>query len=225
MKLFKNCAYRWVIMAELISWSDFEAEYASNFSETMGAPAKAFRMALGALIIKEKLGTSDRETVAQIRENPYLQYFIGMSSYSNEAPFEASMMVHFRERIEMNLVKKINQKMVKNFIEKNEEDAVQEIKNQGKLLLDATCAPADITYPNDLGILNQARRQTEKRGLSYLKIGLRWLKGVINKGRTLFPPLALLTQDPQPCFASKKAKKRYYDVILFSRIRELKCST
>ena len=30
------------------------------------------------------------------------------------------------------------------------------------MLLDATCAPADITYPNDLGILNQARRQTEK---------------------------------------------------------------
>ena len=30
------------------------------------------------------------------------------------------------------------------------------------MILDATCAPADITYPNDLGILNQARVQTEK---------------------------------------------------------------
>ncbi len=37
----------------------FEKEYAENFSETMGAPAKPFRMALGALIIKEKLGTSE----------------------------------------------------------------------------------------------------------------------------------------------------------------------
>ena len=36
---------RWVIMAELIPWSEFEAEYGSNFSETMGAPAKPFRMA------------------------------------------------------------------------------------------------------------------------------------------------------------------------------------
>jgi hypothetical protein len=42
-------------MAELIPWSDFESEYAEKFSETMGAPAKPFRMALGALIIKEKL--------------------------------------------------------------------------------------------------------------------------------------------------------------------------
>ena len=32
-------------------------------------------MALGALIIKEKLGISDRETVEQIRENPYLQQY------------------------------------------------------------------------------------------------------------------------------------------------------
>ena len=89
---------RWVIMANLIPWSEFEEEYAQNFSEEMGVPAKTFRMALGALIIKEKLGTSDRETVEQIRENPYLKYFLGLSAYSNEAPFEASMLVHFRAR-------------------------------------------------------------------------------------------------------------------------------
>ena len=98
----------------------FEEEYAEKFSEKMGAPAKPFRMALGALIIKEKLGISDRETVEQIKENPYLQYFIWMSDYSNEPPFEASMMVYFRERINMNFVKKINQKMVKDFQEETE---------------------------------------------------------------------------------------------------------
>jgi hypothetical protein len=32
----------------------FEAEYAAQMSESMGAPAKPFRMALGALIIKVK---------------------------------------------------------------------------------------------------------------------------------------------------------------------------
>ena len=112
---------RWVIMAELIPWSDFEGEYAQNFSATMGAIAKPFRMALGALIIKEKLGTSDRETVEQIRENPYLQYFLGRSDYSNDPPFEASMMVYFRERIGMDLVKRINQKMVTDFGKKTEE--------------------------------------------------------------------------------------------------------
>ncbi len=77
------------MMANFIPWAEFEEEYSSSFSPEMGAPAKSFRMALGALIIKEKLGISDRETVEQIKENPYLQYFIGMSSYSNEPPFDA----------------------------------------------------------------------------------------------------------------------------------------
>ena len=100
-------------MAELIPWSEFESEYAENFPTVMGAPAKSFRMALGALIIKEKLGISDRETVEQIRENPYIQYFIGQLSYSNELPFDPSLLVHFRQRISGKLINKVNEGMVK----------------------------------------------------------------------------------------------------------------
>ena len=103
---------RWVKMAELIPWSEFESEYAQNFPTEMGAPAKSFRMALGALIIKEKLGISDRETVEQIRENPYLQYFIGQLTYSNELAFDPSLLVHFRQRISPNLINKVNERMV-----------------------------------------------------------------------------------------------------------------
>jgi hypothetical protein len=42
-----------------------------------------------------------------------------------------------------------------------EEKKASEQKNQGKLIIDATCAPADITYPTDLKILNAAREKTE----------------------------------------------------------------
>ncbi len=119
---------RWVLMAKLIPWSEFESEYASLFSEEMGAPAKTFRMALGSLIIKEKLGTSDTETVEQSKENPYLQYFIGLSSYSNETPFDPSMLSLFRQRIGMELVNKINQSMVR----KNEEKTSSSPKKKGK---------------------------------------------------------------------------------------------
>ena len=35
-------------------------------------------------------------------------------------------------------------------------------ENKGKLLLDATCAPADIRYPTDLSLLGEAREKTEK---------------------------------------------------------------
>nr|WP_226883633.1 IS5 family transposase [Allocoleopsis franciscana] len=163
---------RWVIMANLIPWDEFEEEYAKIFSIDMGAPALPFRMALGSLIIKERLGISDRETVEQIKENPYLQYFIGRKHYSNEAPYDASLLVRFRERINVDLVNQINQRMVKKIQEETEEESkkkahsqkqeTRESPNQGKLILDATCAPGDISYPNDLGLLNQARVKTEK---------------------------------------------------------------
>lgn len=162
---------RWIIMASLIPWSEFEDEYAVLFSEDKGAPAKSFRMALGALIIKEKLGASDRETVEQIQENPYLQYFIGLTKYTNEAPFEASMLSHFRLRIGKELVNKINKRMVlgsreisdKEGEENQENDTEEgERKNEGKLIVDATCSPADISYPTDIGLLNQAREHTER---------------------------------------------------------------
>ena len=119
---------RWVIMSKIIPWEEFEEEYAKNFSENKGAPAKPFRMALGALIIKEILGISDRETVEQIKENPYLQYFIGLEVYENEEAFDASMLVHFRQRIGMDLVNQINKKMVK----EAEEEILPEVEEKGE---------------------------------------------------------------------------------------------
>lgn len=62
-----------------------------------------------------------------------------------------------------------------------------------------------------------------RRGISYLKIGLRWLNGVLHKGRQLLTPIPLLPKDPQPCFASKQAERDFYDQIWFSRIRSLTC--
>jgi hypothetical protein len=57
-------------MAVLIPWEDLEAEYTERLNAGIGGPDKSFQIALGALIIKEKSGTSDIETVEQIRENP-----------------------------------------------------------------------------------------------------------------------------------------------------------
>jgi len=165
---------RWVRLSELVPWETFEGEYAEQFSQGQGAPAKTFRIALGALIIKEKLGASDEETVEQIRENPYLQYFLGLSEYSDKAPFEASMMVHFRKRLNLEFIGRINERIVKppkelkqkEIEEKQDkkeekEEKTAEPANQGKLLLDATVAPADIRYPTDIKLLNEAREQTE----------------------------------------------------------------
>jgi IS5 family transposase len=68
---------RWVRLAALVPWDEVEGEYSGHFGVS-GNDAYPVRMALGSLIIKERMKLTDEETVAQIRENPYLQYFIGM---------------------------------------------------------------------------------------------------------------------------------------------------
>ena len=101
---------RWVILSKKVPWKRIENEYKEKLGNTdIGAPAKPLRMALGSLIIKEKLQISDREVVEQIRENPYLQFFVGMEGYEDKAPFDSSMMVHFRKRLDGELIQKTNE--------------------------------------------------------------------------------------------------------------------
>jgi len=133
-----------------------------------GPPAKSVRVALGALIIKERLGTSDRETVEQIKENPYLQYFLGFKEYSDKAPFHPTMFVNFRKRLSRDMIAEINdtialrKKQVKKPPEDDDPDDDRPVQNKGKLLIDASCAPADITFPTDLKLLNKAREKSEE---------------------------------------------------------------
>ena len=73
-----NPKNRWVVLSKRIPWDKLEADYADQFSSSgMGAPAKSFRMALGSLIIKEKLQISDAETVEQIQETPTCNTLLG----------------------------------------------------------------------------------------------------------------------------------------------------
>ena len=123
---------RWVILSKLIPWSEFEEQYASLFDEKIGAPAKSFRLALGSLLIQQILNITDRETVEQIKENPYLQYFLGLNSYEYKAPFNSSMLVYFRKRINQEIIDKINRQVVKQTLEDPEEKKTPRQKKKRK---------------------------------------------------------------------------------------------
>jgi hypothetical protein len=82
---------RWVIFSSLMPWKELEETYAPQFSLTTGDLAKLIRLAFGALFINQRLGLTDEETVEQIRESAYIQFFLGFAGYSSKAPFDPSM--------------------------------------------------------------------------------------------------------------------------------------
>jgi hypothetical protein len=149
-------------------WSK-RATRKASLARALGAPAKSGRIAYGALLIKERLGITDEETLEQVMENPYLQYFLGLSELQEKPLFNPSMMVHFRSRFSAEHHQLINSKIIeaaagtKSAAEGNVEDDSDDApsSNRGKLLVDASCVPADIRYPTDLGLLNEARQKSE----------------------------------------------------------------
>lgn len=160
---------RWVQLSKQIPWDDLVSIYQKrNVQKPTGRPSLNPRVAIGAVIIKHLCNLDDRETVSQITENMYMQYFLGYSSYSREPPFDPSLFVEIRKRMGDELIgemndrvfefsktpspKKVDEKEGKNIEGKDNED-----KNKGELIVDATVCPQDIAYPTDLKLLDESR--------------------------------------------------------------------
>ncbi len=213
---------RWVKMSECIPWDELAEGYYQGLSDTQGRPTKDARLVIGAVIIKHKLCLSDREAVLQIQENPYLQYFVGLSGYQMDAPFAPSLFVEIRKRMGQSVFevfhgaiidalesvkrkKKPSHQSQPGATEKSQQNDYdeppsvsggtsekEEPERQGKLILDATVAPQAIRYPTDLSLLNEAREFSEQ---------------IID---TLYPKTAL---KKKPRTYREKARKAYLAIV------------
>ena len=165
---------RWVKKAQTIPWLEIEHRYAALFTNRKGNVAKPLRLALGACIIQAEYGYSDEETALQIQENPYLQYFCGYPGYDDEKlPFDPSLMVYFRKRLTPEVLGEINEMILRDAKARQSKEIKSEDHddsdhdsgqdgNSGTMIVDATCAPSNIRYPQDVSLLNEARENAEK---------------------------------------------------------------
>jgi len=171
-----NPTNRWIVLSKLLPWDDLCSIYWKHIPEqATGRPALNPRIVLGAVIIKHLCDLDDRETVDQISENVYMQYFLGYTSFCDVPPFDASLFVEFRKRLGLEQINKINERIskIKQELEKKEpnkkqkkdddnHDSQQEITHKGSLITDATACPQDIAFPTDLDLLNDAREKSEE---------------------------------------------------------------
>ena len=266
----KHIDNRWVRLANSLPWDSLAKVYYSKMCKDNGAPAKSARLVIGALIVKGLLKLSDRETMEMIRENCFIQYFLGMSAYSYEYPFDRTLLTKIRKRIGIEEYDLMSRELLKiaEMVERGEEERIKEgardkfkkqeekvkgekgIKNgekgigsersrveremvkesdeielkesqvkredkedkreviadkdetkkkeelnkqnkelekekekgkshqekhKGKLIIDATVMEQQIAYPNDLGLLNKCREESERLIDELHKI-LKWEK-------------------------------------------------
>lgn len=177
-----NKSNRWVVLAQLIPWDEVCNLYVKHVGiSNTGRPPLNPRVVIGSIIIKHICNLDDRETVEQISENMYMQYFLGYSAFTPEAPFDASLFVEFRKRLGMDSLNAINERIVAlktkmessgtpSVIETNDEQDENSdgstdenmTTHKGRVIFDATACPQDIAYPTDLDLLSTAREKSEE---------------------------------------------------------------
>lgn len=164
MKLDPNDEF--VALADRIDWGAVEGEYRALFKSKRGRPAIPARQALGALIIQKRMQLSDRELVKEIGRNVVFQYFIGLQTYQAKCPFRHGVLPELRKRLGKDFLIKVNDTFLKEakptpeHTEENETPAAN--GNMGTMIVDATCSPSNIRFPQDFSLLNEAREKLDK---------------------------------------------------------------
>jgi hypothetical protein len=164
---------RWVVMSQMIPWDELARAYQKNFPSRRGAPTIDARIILGVVIIKHLLKLDDEGVIEMIQENPYMQYFLGLKSFSSKPVMDPSLLVHIRKRIDLSVFEKLTDELIREGLKLNRQtqeaqgdddssnDDIQK-SNKGKLQMDATVADADIKFPTDLYLLNDSREKAEE---------------------------------------------------------------
>lgn len=69
--------------------------YEKSFLPNAGRMSINAHIAFGAIYIKEQENLVYERTAEYITENPYMQYFLGISEFKPTPLFDSTMMVHF----------------------------------------------------------------------------------------------------------------------------------
>ena len=126
-------------LAEAIEWESFEKAYEDFYSKE-GRPAKPVRLMVGLLLLKHLENLSDEVVCDRWAQNPYYQFFCGMTEFQWTLPCDPTDLVYFRKRIGdegMSLI------LAESVRLNGVEDKLDEV------IVDSTVQEKNITFPTD----------------------------------------------------------------------------
>lgn len=157
-----NLNNRWIKLEGLVPWEELEEIYRKYFSH-LGRPGKDSQLINGLLIVKHTKVLSDEDVVNEFLENPYIQYFCGYDQFVKEGEIESSTLCRMRKR----LGKEYFAKFEREILEVLKDRKIIKSREQ---MVDATVFPANITYPTDTGLIENARQWVVKNIKLIIKI-------------------------------------------------------
>ena len=147
---------RWVILSNSIPWDELAGIYHKAMSPSVGVPGKDARLVIGALIVKHKLGLSGEETIQIIRENPYIQYFLGCKEFTNNPVFDSNLFSSILKRLGIDTFNAMHTEIIEKALNIG-------LKSKKNGLIFAGKVPEQITnHSTNLKLLSDARIASEE---------------------------------------------------------------
>ena len=156
---------RWVKLADNLPWEKIEKEYNKRLRNVHhGAGNKPARMVVGALIVKHIENLSDARTIQAIQENPYMQYLLGLTAFTEKPVFVPELFVLVRKRLDAEFFNMLTLMLAEADGSKPRQERVDEDGNAhgGTLKVDATCCDAEVRYPTDSNLLEDGSRLIDR---------------------------------------------------------------
>ena len=156
---------RWVKLADHLPWERIEKEYNKRLRNGHnGAGNKPARMVVGALIVKHVEKLSDAKTIQAIQENPYMQYLLGFTAFTEKPVFVPELFVLIRKRLDTDFFNMLTQMLAEDDGSMPKPESKDDDGNAhgGILKIDATCCNAEVRYPTDCNLLEDASRLIDR---------------------------------------------------------------
>lgn len=148
------------ILADTISWSVIEEEYANLFKEGNkgGRPATPVRLVVGLLLLEYLNDLSDEAVCENWVENAYWQYFCGYDFLQWELPLDPSSLSRWRAR----LGKERLEQILKLTINAGVDTGTVAKEDMEEVTVDTTVMPKNVAFPTDSKLLNKSRERLVK---------------------------------------------------------------
>jgi IS5 family transposase len=139
-------------LADALPWPEFEQAFGKHYSAE-GRPAKPVRLMVGLLLLKQMFNQGDETVVAAWVQNPYWQYFCGVSEFQWQLPCDPSDLVYFRQRVGETGMQRILKVTAQLHGDKAREKEV---------VVDTTVQEKNITHPTDTKLAHKIIRRCWK---------------------------------------------------------------
>ena len=169
-----------VKLTDQIPWHEFDETINPCYAENVGRPGCDTRLMIGLLFLKHAFDESDESVVERWIENPYWQFFCGMTHLQHECPIDPSSLSRWRQRVGADRL----EKMLEVTIAVAMKLGLLKPAQATQVNVDTTVQEKAIAFPTDARLYQKMRAALVKQAKK-MDIPLRQSYRFVGK-RTLF---------------------------------------